>query len=243
MRGSGNNGRITPEDVYAFARTLMTGAGGGSVVVPELPDFTKWGEVRREEMSQVRRLTAEHMARSWSIVPHVTQFEKIDITDIEELRGRFEKDVEKGGGKLTLTVLIIKAIVSALKAYPQFNASLDSRSSEIVYKNYYNIGIAVDTERGLLVPVLRDADRKDIAQLSLELVELADRARSGKIDVEDLRGGTFTISNQGARGAGVHADRQLPEVAIIGIGRRAKSRRWWCYAYPPADDDAGRPEL
>jgi pyruvate dehydrogenase E2 component (dihydrolipoamide acetyltransferase) len=237
VRGSGNNGRITPEDVYAVARTMMTGGVAGAVAtVPDLPDFTKWGEVRREEMSQVRRITAEHMARSWNIVPHVTQFEKIDITDVEELRGRYEKDVEKAGGKLTLTVLIIKAIVSALKAYPQFNASLDTASSEIVFKDYYNIGIAVDTERGLLVPVLRNCDKLDIFELSVELTALAERARSGKIDVEELRGGTFTISNQGGIGGAEFTPIvNWPEVAILGIGRARKE--------PAVVGDSIRPRL
>ena len=238
VRGSGTNGRITPEDVYEFARTLMTGGGasGGAVQQPELPDFTKWGEVRREEMSQVRRITAEHMARSWNIVPHVTQFEKIDITDLEELRARYEKDVEKAGGKLTLTVLIIKAVVSALKAFPQFNASLDTASGEIIYKSYYNIGIAVDTERGLLVPVLRDCDRQGIFELSAELPALAERARSGKIDVEELRGGTFTISNQGGIGGAEFTPIvNWPEVSILGIGR---SRR-----EPAVVGDSIRPRM
>ncbi|MDQ3023509.1 MAG: 2-oxo acid dehydrogenase subunit E2 [bacterium] len=225
VRGSGTGGRITPEDVYAFARQKMQGgiSSGGLNAEPELPDFTKWGSVKREEMSQVRRITAEHMARAWNIVPHVTQFEKIDITDTEELRKKYEADVEKAGGKLTLTVLIIKSIVSALKSYPQFNASLDSASSEIVYKNYYNIGIAVDTERGLLVPVLRDCDKMDIFELSVQLTALAERARSGKIDIEELRGGTFTISNQGGIGGAEFTPIvNWPEVAIIGIGRARK---------------------
>jgi pyruvate dehydrogenase E2 component (dihydrolipoamide acetyltransferase) len=239
VRGSGNNGRITPEDVYAFARTLMTAGGqigNGVAAQPELPDFTKWGEVRREEMSQVRRLTAEHMARSWNIVPHVTQFEKIDITDLEELRARYEKDVEKAGGKLTLTVLIIKAVISALKAFPQFNASLDAASGEIIYKSYYNIGIAVDTERGLLVPVLRDCDRRNIFELSAELPALAERARSGKIDIEELRGGTFTISNQGGIGGAEFTPIvNWPEVSILGIGRARKE--------PAVVGDAIKPRL
>lgn len=239
VRGSGTNGRITPEDVYAFARTVMStggSAGATGFQQPELPDFTKWGEVRREEMSQVRRLTAEHMARSWNIVPHVTQFEKIDITDLEELRARYEKDVEKAGGKLTLTVLIIKAVVSALKAFPQFNASLDTNSGEIIYKGYYNIGIAVDTERGLLVPVLRDCHRRDIFELSAELPALAERARSGKIDVEELRGGTFTISNQGGIGGAEFTPIvNWPEVSILGIGR---SRR-----EPAVVGDSIRPRM
>jgi pyruvate dehydrogenase E2 component (dihydrolipoamide acetyltransferase) len=225
LKGSGQNGRITPEDVYAAAREQMQRPAGvsGGVALPELPDFAKWGSVERQAMTQVRRLTAEHMALSWRTVPHVTQFEKIDITDLEELRKRYEPDMEKGGGKFTLTVPIIRAVVSALKAYPQFNSSLDEASGEIVYKQYYNIGIAVDTERGLLVPVLRDADRKDFPQLSLELVELADRARSGKIDVEDLRGGTFTISNQGGIGGAEFTPIvNWPEVAILGLGRARK---------------------
>jgi pyruvate dehydrogenase E2 component (dihydrolipoamide acetyltransferase) len=219
--GTGPSGRITQDDVKAHVNAAMSGGGGVSAMrTPDLPDFAKWGEVERTPMSQVRRLTAEHMARSWAIVPHVTQYEKIDVTELEAFRKRHEARIEKQGGKLTLTVLIIKAVVSCLKQYPNFNASLDLGSGEIVYKRYYNIGIAVDTERGLLVPNIKDAGGKDLVQLSSDLTEMADKTRTGHIELSALSGGTFTISNQGGIGGAEFSPIvNWPEVAILGVGR------------------------
>jgi pyruvate dehydrogenase E2 component (dihydrolipoamide acetyltransferase) len=184
--GSGPGGRISTEDVKDFARRQLT-RPDGTVAAPTpaaaaLPDFTKWGEVERQTMTGIRRKTAEHMAHAWATIPHVTQCAKADITELEELRQRFAPQAEAVGGKLTITAIMLKVVVAALKRFPQFNASLDLGSEAVVYKKYYHIGVAVDTERGLLVPVIRDVDRKSILELSVELQQVAARARTKKND-------------------------------------------------------------
>jgi len=223
VSGSGPHGRITKEDVQAFAASgAAAGAGSGSLTVsaPPLPDFSKWGSVERRPLSNVRRKTAEHMSLSWRLIPHVTQFEYADITALEALRKRQGDLVAAAGGKLTMTVLMLRALCIVLRTYPDFNSSLDEAAGELVLKNYLHIGIAVDTERGLLVPVLRDADKKDIPTLALELGQLSEKARSGHIDLEDLRGGTFTITNQGGIGGAEFTPIvNYPEVAILAMGR------------------------
>jgi pyruvate dehydrogenase E2 component (dihydrolipoamide acetyltransferase) len=186
-----------------------------------LPDFTKWGAVQRQPMSNVRRATAERMAQSWATIPHVTQFDKADITDLEELRQHYEAQrARTAGGKLTITAIVLKVVAAALKRFPQFNASIDMTTYEVIHKAYYHIGVAVDTERGLLVPVIRHVDQKSIRELSVELPELAERARSRKITMEELQGGTFTITNLGGLG-GTHFTPIInaPEVAILGLAR------------------------
>jgi pyruvate dehydrogenase E2 component (dihydrolipoamide acetyltransferase) len=225
--GSGPGGRIYQSDVMDFFKQhsggsgLQTGSPAGRL--PALPDFSKWGAVRREPLSKVRTKTAEQMALAWGAVARVTQFERADITALEDLRRRKEEAFDKRGAKLTFTVLAIKAIVSALKAYPKFNSSLDLAAGELVYKDYIHLGIAVDTDRGLLVPVLRDADRNDLLGVATELTSLADRARSGHIDLADLQGASFTISNQGSIGGAEFTPIvNWPEVAILGIGRARK---------------------
>lgn len=223
VAATGPHGRITKEDVQNFASSGKAAAQGGaalSIALPPLPDFSKWGPVERKAMSKVRRMTAEHMSHCWRVVPHVTQFEYPDITELDALRKRQADGVAQSGGKLTNTVFMLKAVVSCLKAYPDFNATLDDAAGEIIYKRHYHIGIAVDTDRGLLVPVLRDVDKKDIPALARELGELSEKARSGKIDVEDLRGATFTISNQGGIGGAEFTPIvNWPEVAILAMGR------------------------
>lgn len=221
VNGSGKHGRITVEDVEQFAASGGSAApAGAGVSVPALPDFGKWGPVRREKMSKVRRLTADAMAVSWQQVPRITQFERIDITELEEFRGRHKEKAKEMGSALTITVFVVKAVITALKRYPQFNASIDIANEEIVWKDYYHIGMAVDTDRGLLVPSLRDADRMDIYELGRHLKETADDARSGKIDPDLLSGSTFTISNQGGIG-GLEFTPIInwPQVSILGIGQ------------------------
>ncbi len=223
LQGSGKHGRITVEDVEQFAASggpAAAGAVATGIAVPALPDFGKWGPVRREKMSKVRRLTADAMAVSWQQVPRITQFERIDITDLEEFRGRHKARAKEIGSALTMTVFVVKAVITALKRYPQFNASLDLSTDEIIYKDYYHIGMAVDTERGLLVPSLRDSDRMDIFELGTHLKATADDARSGKIDPDLLSGSTFTISNQGGIG-GLEFTPIInwPQVSILGIGQ------------------------
>ncbi|HSE83241.1 MAG TPA: 2-oxo acid dehydrogenase subunit E2, partial [Thermodesulfobacteriota bacterium] len=227
--GSGPRGRISEEDVKNFARWIITRgttAGGDvqaavpTVTPAPLPDFTQWGEVERKAMTNVRRKTAEVMFASWTAVPHVTQHDKADITNIEKLRKEFGKKAEEAGGKLTVTAILLKVVAMALKIFPQFNASVDMDKEEIVYKKYYNIGVAVDTERGLYVPVIHDVDKKNVIELSVELVQLSEKTRNRKISMEDLKGGTFTISNQGSIG-GIYFSPIInwPEVAILGISR------------------------
>lgn len=189
----------------------------------EMPDFSKYGPVDRVPLRSLRRRIAINMTQSWTHVPHVAHFDQIDITDMEAYRAKHEKAVAQKGGKLTLTVLAIKAIVSALKKFPQFNASLDENTSEVIYKRYYNIGVAVATERGLIVPVIKDADQKSITELSVELADIASKTRDGKIELDRLQGGTFTITNIGAiGGTGMMPMVNYPEVAIFGM---AKSRQ------------------
>ncbi len=224
VTGSGPQGRISQEDVKEFARrTLRTPTPGGSPDDPAfepLPDFSRWGEVDRKSFSNVRRKTAQHMTQCWRTIPHVTQNDQCDITALEELRKRYAKRVDDKGGKLTVTAIILKVAASALRLFPQFNASIDTAAEEIVYKRYIHIGVAVDTPRGLLVPVVKNADRKNIADLSKELLGLAEKARSGKLALEDMQGGTFTITNLGGiGGTGFTPIVNWPEVAILGVSR------------------------
>ena len=227
VQGSGNNGRIRVEDLDPYVRGFVAQRGGNgapgvghAIALPELPDFSKFGPVRRERADSLRRKIAEKMSQSWSSVAHVHQFADADITDLLALRERHKDRVKAEGGALTLTVFAIKAAAHVLKEFPQFNATYDAANQEIIYKDYYHIGVAVDTPNGLIVPVLRDVDKKSIVQLSVELQELAQKTRDRKTSLDDLRGGTFTISNLGGIG-GTHFTPivNTPEVAIMGIGR------------------------
>jgi len=221
VSGSGPRGRITVEDVKDFVKTRETRTvvpQPGSV--PELPDFSRFGEVLREPFTNVRRVTAEHLSTAWANVAHVTNHDSADVTRLEELRKRFSEQVESSGGKLTVTAIALKIVAAALKAFPKFNASIDVAKQEIIYKHYFNIGIAVDTKRGLLVPVVREVDKKSLIQLSVELKEYAEKARAGKISLEDLQGGCFTITNLGGiGGTNFTPIVNYPEVAILGISR------------------------
>jgi len=220
VQGSGAGGRISIEDVKTHAKRLVTGAGGGAATAQPLPDFSRWGDVERQPMRAVRRKTAEHLSVAWASVPHVTQCDLADITELEELRKKHAKEVEAAGGNLTVTAIAVKVVAAALRRYPQFNASVDMEAGEIVYKKYVNVGIAVDTDRGLLVPVIRQADQKNIVQLSVELAALSEKARNRKISVEEMQGGTFSISNLGGIGGTYFTPIvNTPEVAILGISR------------------------
>ena len=219
--GSGPGGRISIEDVKAYAKRLVgaaRSAAPGSHV--PLPDFSRWGEIERQPMRAVRRKTAEHLSAAWATVPHVTQFDDADITALDELRKKYVNEVEAAGGNLTVTAIAVKVIAAALRRYPQFNASIDMDAGEIIYKKYVNIGIAVDTDRGLLVPVIRNADQKNIVQLSVELAQLSEKARNRKISLEEMQGGCFSISNLGGIGGTYFTPIvNAPEVAILGISR------------------------
>jgi pyruvate dehydrogenase E2 component (dihydrolipoamide acetyltransferase) len=231
--GTGPGGRISDEDVKGYTRKLISrtpGAQPGAPVVvpagiqvPELPDFTKWGEVEREPANKVRRITAHTLSLSWANIPHVTQFDRADITELSDWRERYADKVEKAGGKLTVTAIAVKAVAGALKVFPKFNASYDARNEEIVYKKYFNIGVAVDTERGLLVPVLKNVDRKNIAGIAVELGDLAERSRNKKIKADELQGGNINISNLGGLGTTYFSPIiAWPQVAIVGVGRAAR---------------------
>jgi pyruvate dehydrogenase E2 component (dihydrolipoamide acetyltransferase) len=222
VSGSGPGGRIRVEDVKDYARHRLTDtrSGGLQPLAVALPDFTKWGEVERQAMSGIRRKTAKHMAHAWATVPHVTQFAKADITELEQLRQRYAPRAEAAGGKLTITAMVLKVVVAALKRFPQFNASVDVTREEVVYKKYYHIGVAVDTDRGLIVPVIRDVDRKGIIDVAVELAQIAERARSRKTPLEELQGGTFTVTNLGGIGGTYFSPIiNAPEVAILGLAR------------------------
>ena len=223
VSGSGPGGRIMPDDVKVHARRLLTAvpdARPGPYPVTPLPDFTKWGEIERQPMSSVRRKTAVRMSQAWANVPHVTQHDKADITALEQLRVKFAKRGEHPEVRLTVTAFALKVVAAALKRFPQFNASVDMANEEIIYKRYVHIGVAVDTDRGLLVPVLRSVDTKSVLELSTELADLAERARSKKLTFQEMEGGTFTITNLGGLGGTYFSPLvNFPEVAVLGLSR------------------------
>lgn len=241
VEGTGPRGRISIEDLKAHnrqklqaARTAKPAARATEFEAPELPDFAKFGEITREEMSGIRRATAKGMTRAWLQIPHVTQQDKADVTELEILRKRYAERVQKAGGKLTMTAILLKVLGSALKAFPNFNASIDMAGESIIYKKYFHVGVAVDTERGLLVPVVRDVDRKNIVQLSIELNEMAEKARARKIRQEDLQGACMTITNLGGiGGTGFTPIVNWPEVAILGVSRSAVEPVWIDGAFQP----------
>ena len=185
-----------------------------------LPDFSRWGEIERRPMSNVRRLTADQMARTWATVPQVTQYDQADITELENLRQQYAPKAVAAGGRLTITAIALKVVAAALKRFPQFNASVDMATHEVIYKQYYHVGVAVDTDRGLLVPVIRDVDSKSIIALAVELTQLAERARTRKTSLEEMQGGTFTVTNLGGiGGTGFSPILNAPQVAILGMAR------------------------
>jgi pyruvate dehydrogenase E2 component (dihydrolipoamide acetyltransferase) len=245
--GTGPGGRITQDDVKEFAKRVMASFGSagqaaaasgaplaqGAAVRP-LPDFSKWGEVERKPMSGIRRKTAEHLSSAWNTIPHVTQFDKADITQLEQLRRKFRPEVEKAGGNLTVTAIAAKVVASALKAFPQFNASVDMAGDAIVLKKFVHVGIAVDTENGLLVPVIRNADDKNLTQISVEIQQLAEKAKARKLTIDEMSGGSMSISNLGGIGGTAFTPIvNWPEVAILGISRGAFEPVWTGTAFEP----------
>jgi len=237
--GTGPGGRITQDDVKEFSKRVMNSIGtGGQAAAASgaarpaqmglaLPDFAKWGEVERKAMTGIRRKTAEHLSNAWNTIPHVTQFDKADITALEQVRKKYREEVAKAGGNLTVTAVAAKVIASALKVFPQFNASVDAAGEAIVYKKYINVGIAVDTPNGLLVPVLRNVDQKNLIQLSVEIQQLADKAKDRKLSLDDMSGGSMSISNLGGIGGTAFTPIvNWPEVAILGISRGVFEPVW-----------------
>jgi len=234
VKGSGPGGRISEENVKAHAKSLLSAATSaaatpraGHFAQPQLPDFGKWGNIERVSMRGVRRKTAEHLAEAWNTIPHVTQHDRADITELEQLRARFAPKAEEAGGKMTVTAIALKVCAAALKVFPQFNASIDIEKEEIVYKQYISIGVAADTDRGLLVPVIRDVDKKNIVELAVELSQLSKKAREKKLAPADMEGGTFTITNLGGIGGiGFTPIVNYPEVAILGLSRSRIEPEW-----------------
>jgi len=217
--GTAPGGRVTEQDVKEFVRGITTGArqeAGPVPQTPALPSFENWGPVERKPLESVRHRTAEQVSLAWRLIPHVTQHDLADVTDLDA----FRRQQEGRGPKLTVTAFALKAAAIALKQYPRFNASLDAGGGQLVLKRYYHIGVAVDTDRGLLVPVVRDVDKKSVAELAQELTHLAERARQKKLSADDMKGGTFTISNLGGiGGTGFSPIVNWPEVAILGLSR------------------------
>jgi len=235
VKGTGPGGRISEDDVKAYAKGLLSAAAtaaqapprAGHFAQPHLPDFAKWGKVERVSMRGVRRKTAEHLAESWNTIPHVTQHDRADVTELEQLRARFAPKAEEAGGKMTITAIALKVCAAALKVFPQFNASIDIEKEEIVYKQYISIGVAADTDRGLLVPVIREVDKKNIVELAVELSQLSKKARDKKLTPADMEGGTFTITNLGGIGGiGFTPIVNFPEVAILGLSRSRMEPEW-----------------
>ena len=235
--GTGPDGRISVEDVKSHSRQLSAGRGaaGPRPSAPAtLPDFAKWGPVETEPMSNLRRAAAEHLSAAWTNIPHVTYADKADVTDMEALRKQFGPAAEAAGGKLTMTAIALKIVAAALKRFPLFNASVDMAGQEIIHKKYYHVGVAVDTDRGLVVPVIRDVDRKNMVELSVELSEVAARARDRKLSPDDMQGNTFTISNLGGFGGTFFAPIiNAPDVAILGLARSRMEQVYVDGAFQP----------
>lgn len=223
--GTGTGGRISMDDVKAYAKKLNEQRKSGvrvgiGIKAEKLPDFSKFGSTEIKPMSNIRNKTAEHLSYAWAVIPHVTQFDQADITILEMTRKAFNPKVEKEGGKLTITSFLLKTTAVALKTFPQFNSSIDMEKKEIIYKNYFNIGVAVDTEFGLIVPVIKNVDQKNLTQLSVELAQISEKARNKKISLEELQGGCFTITNLGGIGGTSFTPIvNSPEVAILGVSR------------------------
>lgn len=226
IAGSEAGGRITQDDVKSFVKKQMAGgpsvsAGGGGMVAPALPDFSKFGPTERLPLSKIGKVAAANLSLSWNVIPHVTQHDFVDITDIEVARKRHGETAAKSGEpKVTMTAIAMKAVAICLKEFPKFNSSLDPKTNEIVLKQYYNLGCAVDTPNGLLVPVIKNADQKSVSQIAVELGGIAGRARDGKLKIDEMQGATFTITNLGGIGGTAFTPIvNYPEVAILGMSR------------------------
>jgi len=237
VEGTGNRGRIVKDDVKTHVKTRMTAGGGAAAgALPTMPevDFSKFGEVEEQPLSRIRARGAENLHRAWVNVPHVTQHDEVDITDLEDFRASLKAEGERRGVKVTPLAFIIKACCQVLQEFPTFNASLDPAAKKFILKRYYHIGMAVDTPDGLVVPVIRDADTKGVWELSAEVVELAEKARDKKLGVTDMQGGSFSVSSLGAiGGTGFTPIINAPEVAILGVSRLTTRPVWKDGAFVP----------
>lgn len=233
VTGTGTKGRITKEDVQSYVKKIMTmpapqaaAAGAGIPAVPVI-NFEQFGDIEKQELSRIKKISGKHLHACWLNIPHVTQFDEADITDLEKFRKENKEMAAKKGVNLTPLVFIMKAVVACLKQYPEFNASLSEDKESLILKNYYNIGVAVDTPNGLMVPVIRDVDKKGFLELAGELGEVSARAREGALTAKDLQGGTFTISSLGGIGGQFFTPIvNAPEVAILGVSRHQMKPVW-----------------
>ena len=236
VRGTGPGGRVSVDDVKAHARLGRASSQNGApqAAPSPLPDLSQFGAIERERMSATRRATSRNLAESWAQSPHITLTAKADVTELDALRRKHRDRVAEAGGSLTLLPILMKVVAGALREFPRLNASIDVASEEIVYRDYVHVGVATDTERGLVVPVVRDADRKSITDLAVEVRELAEKARDRKLGIEELRGGTFTISNLGGFGIGFFtAVLNPPQVGILAVGRAEHEPVWTGDAFEP----------
>jgi len=237
VEGTGRKKRITREDVQNFIkRTLTQGIGGAGLGVAPMPelDFSQWGEIETKALTKINKLTGQYLHRNWVTVPHVTQFDEADVTDLEVFRKSMLAEYKDNGIKITMLVFLMKAIVSALKEFPRFNASLDTSGENLIFKKYFHIGIAVDTPDGLVVPVVRDVDRKTLVELASELGELSVQARNKKLKPSDMQGGCFTISSLGGIGGTKFTPIvNSPEVAILGVSRAKMQPVWNGESFEP----------
>ncbi|KAB8192091.1 branched-chain alpha-keto acid dehydrogenase subunit E2, partial [Lysobacter maris] len=246
VAGSARAGRITREDVQKFVKGVMSGevasgapaaAGGGLSLLPwPKVDFAKFGEIESKPLSRIKKISGANLARNWAMIPHVTQHEDADVTELEALRGTLNKENEKAknGVKLTMLAFLMKASVAALQKYPEFNASLDASGENLVLKKYFHVGFAADTPNGLVVPVVRDCDKKGVMQIAKEMGELAGKAREGKLGPADMSGGCFSISSLGGIGGTAFTPIiNAPEVAILGVSKSSIKPVWDGKAFQP----------
>jgi pyruvate dehydrogenase E2 component (dihydrolipoamide acetyltransferase) len=232
VAGSGRKGRILKEDVKAFVKQVLTQgvpASGGGLGVEPMPeiDFSQWGDIETQKLSKINKLTGKFLHRNWVTVPHVTQFDEADITDLDAFRKTMAAEYKDKGIKITMLAFLIKAVVSALREFPRFNSSLDPSGENLILKNYYHVGIAVDTPDGLVVPVVRDADCKSLVDIATELGEISQKARDKKLKPADMQGGCMTISSLGGIGGTKFTPIvNAPEVAILGVSRHRMTPVW-----------------
>jgi pyruvate dehydrogenase E2 component (dihydrolipoamide acetyltransferase) len=224
VQGSGAKGRITDGDVKAYVKRVLTGGGAGAAgaALPKVPvvDFAAFGPIERKPLSRIQKISGPRLHASWVNLPHVTQFDEADITDMEQARSNMKQQATERGIKLTPLAFVMRACVQALTQFPQFCASLDTEAGELVYKKYVHVGFAADTPNGLVVPVVRDADRKDVFELARDLADLSEKARAGKLTAAEMQGGVFTISSLGGIGGTAFTPIiNAPEVAILGVSR------------------------
>ncbi|HKM06563.1 MAG TPA: 2-oxo acid dehydrogenase subunit E2 [Sphaerochaeta sp.] len=239
VAGSGPHGRILHEDVQALVKRALSGKGAqASFGKIELEDFSKYGVIERQKISRIQKISGPHLQKSWQIIPHVTQYDEADVTELEVLRKQLKAEMKKGGDDPSISILsfIVKAVTSALKKFPEMNASFDEDSAELILKRYYHIGIAVDTPEGLIVPVLKDADKMSVTEIAREMAAISERARTRKLKPEDLSGGSFSISSLGGIGGTAFTPIiNPPQVAILGIARLSKKPVWNGESFVPRD--------